>query len=175
MMRWPSPLLLPVLLTMLMVGACSREPPAAPGGPAPPAERWVQGEAMQVEIAGETFLLELALDSATRHQGLSDRPVIPPDAGMLFVFPDAAERTFVMRRCLVPIDLIYLDSEGRIISMHEMEVEPYGRSDFLLRRYPSRGPARFVIELAEGSIRRLGLSRGEVLDLELEELKARAR
>ena len=172
-MRYP--LLLLVVLMMLVVGACSREPPAAASGPAPSPEQWVQAEAMRVEIAGESFLLELALDRASRYQGLSDRPVIPADAGMLFVFPDARERSFVMRRCLVPIDLIYLDSDGRVISMHEMEVEPYNRADFLLRQYRSGGPAQFAIELAEGSIRRLGLSRGEEVELAIEELKARAR
>ena len=173
MMRY-TPLLLLVLM-MLVVGACSREPPATPAGPAPPAEQWVQGEAMRVVIAGESFLLELALDADARYQGLSDRPVIPRDAGMLFVFPDARERSFVMRRCLVPIDLIYLDGAGRVISMHEMELEPYNRADFLLRQYRSHGPAQFVIELAEGSIRRLGLSRGDEVELPKEELKARAR
>ncbi|MEX0887590.1 MAG: DUF192 domain-containing protein [Phycisphaeraceae bacterium] len=165
---------LTIALALTLAGCPRADPPPA-GGEPPPADRWLQGDAERIEIAGEAFLLELALDEAKRFRGLSDRATIPADAGMLFVFPDAAERAFVMRDCLVPIDIIYLDADGRILTMHEMQVEPYGRAEFLLRRYRSNGRAQFVIELAGGSIHRLGLSEGDNLELPLGELKARAR
>ncbi len=132
-------------------------------------------ETQQVVIAGQTFTLELALDDATRFQGLSDRKEIPRQGGMLFVFPSARQLNFVMRRCLVPIDLIYLGPGGRIVSMHKMEVEPYDTPEHQLKYYSSGWPAQFVIELREGSIDRLGLEVGQKIELPLSDLKAAAK
>lgn len=129
----------------------------------------------RVELGGETFELELAADSESRIRGLSDRPSIPEDGGMLFVFPDAKVRHFVMRRCLVPIDIVYLSPTGRIVAMHEMQVEPYDTPEGELRRYGSVWPAQFAIEVAGGTIDRLGLETGESVDLPIADLKRLAR
>jgi uncharacterized membrane protein (UPF0127 family) len=129
-----------------------------------------------VTIKGETFNLELALDDDTRLQGLSDRTEIAADGGMLFVFTDEARRQFVMRRCLVPIDLAYLDAQGEIVWMHAMQVEDDpDKQENLLKRYNSHHPAQFAVEVRDGSLRRLGLRQGDRIELPLEELKGRAR
>ncbi len=128
-----------------------------------------------VQLGGRTFHLELAMDDRSRYQGLSDRSEIPADGGMLFVFPTAAVRQFVMRRCLVPIDLIYLDPAGRILSMHTMKIEPDDTPEYLLTRYSSPWPAQFAIELRGGSLDTLGLSVNDPIALPLQELKQRAR
>lgn len=127
-----------------------------------------------IELAGETFTLKLAVDDDQRYQGLSDVAEIPPDGGMLFVFPDAGQRVFVMRRCLVPIDLIYVGPGGRIVSMHEMQLEPYDTPESQLKQYASGWPAQFAIELREGSIQRLKLKPGMKVDMPLADLKAMA-
>lgn len=134
-------------------------------------------ETLPVRIAGRSFDLELALTHPQRFKGLSDRDHIAHDGGMLFVFPQSQPLAFVMRRCLVPIDLIFLDSWGQITTLHEMQVEdqPFTTQEHLLRTYPSDGAARFAIELAAGSVRQLGLEVGGQIDLPFNELKARAR
>jgi len=134
----------------------------------------------QVEIDGRTFDLELALTNAQRVQGLSDRRSIAEDGGMLFVHPFARVLRFVMRRCHVPIDIIYLDPDGRIVQMHAMEViEPIGGEDWY---NPPRGDdyssverAIFAIELRGGTLETMDLEVGDVIPLPLEDLKARAR
>lgn len=131
---------------------------------------------LTVTIKGETFNLELAMDDDSRLQGLSDRAEIAPDGGMLFVFPDAQRREFVMRRCLVPINLAFLSDEGEIVWMHAMQVEPKPNApDYQLKRYKSHHPARFAIEVRDGTLRRLGLQQGDRIELPLDDLKARAR
>jgi uncharacterized membrane protein (UPF0127 family) len=91
--------------------------PDPPARPAAPETAWV-------EIAGQLFELELALDGAERFRGLSDRPRIPRNGGMLFVYPRARPRAMVMRRCPVPIDAAFVDGEGRVVAIRAMEVEP---------------------------------------------------
>lgn len=125
-------------------------------------------ETIDFPLKGETFTLELALDNASRTQGLSDRKSIDADGGMLFVFPSPVKTQFVMRRCYVPIDLIFVDEDGYIDQLHAMEViEPIGgarwKNPFL--GYPTAGYVRYAIELKGGKIAELGLKRGEKIEL----------
>lgn len=133
------------------------------------------GGIQRIEIKGEVFKLELALDSPTRIQGLSDRESIASDGGMLFVFPYEAERQFVMRRCLVPIDILFLDPKGTVLNTHAMRVENAGTPEEDLTRYESRGKSSLVIELAGGTVERLGVAAGDRVELPFLELKRRAR
>ena len=154
--------LLLIFVACLAGSGCTADAPAGSAG------------TQRVEIAGRTFELELALDSAARYQGLSDRPSIPEDGGMLFVFPHPRELTFVMRRCLVPIDLIFLAPNGRVVSMHQMPIEPYDTSEWRLKKYSSGWPAQFAIELRGGTLDELALEPGQKVELPLEALKRRA-
>lgn len=132
-------------------------------------------DTQNVTIAGRTFELELALDNDARHQGLGGRESIPEDGGMLFVFPGAAQLQFIMRDCLVPIDLIYVGPSGRVVATHQMKVEPPGTPDDEMTRYPSRWPAQFAIELRGGALDEIQVSPGDKVEMPLEALKRRAR
>ena len=135
-----------------------------------------------VTLAREQFKLELAADPEARERGLMDREKIDANGGMLFVFPDVRHRIFWMKNCLVDIDLAYLDRDGRIVSVHHMKVEPPRAGDESeeayerrLRRYVSRRPAQYVIELKAGSFKRLELAVGHVVELDRERLTRLAR
>ncbi|MEM9419147.1 MAG: DUF192 domain-containing protein [Planctomycetota bacterium] len=150
-----------LILFALTLGGCAND--AASGG------------TQRVEIKGEVFTLELAMDRASRFQGLSDRDFIAPDGGMLFVFPYEADRAFVMRRCLVPIDIMYLDPKGVVLNTHAMQIEPPGTREEDLKPYRSEGKSALVIELAGGTVERLGVKKGDQIDLPIVELKRRAQ
>ncbi len=128
---------------------------------------------LDVKIAGQTFTLELALDQATRYQGLSGRTAIPDQGGMLFAFPESRPLSFVMRDCPVPIDVIFLTDTGLVRAVHAMKVEPpETRSDNgRLPPYRSRGPAQFAIELRGGRAAELGVQAGQQIDLPFDRLK----
>lgn len=136
----------------------------------------------RVILGGETFWLEPALDDQTRLVGLGGRRHIEPDGGMLFVFPTSAPRSFVMRDCFTDIDIAYLDGAGRVVSTHEMTVEPPRRPDesqsdyeFRLKQYPSRYPTQIVVEVAPGTLRRLDVKPGDLVQLDAEGLKRRTK
>jgi uncharacterized membrane protein (UPF0127 family) len=155
------------------------------------------GDTALVRIGGKPFHLELALDDKTRFQGLSGRAHIEPDGGKLFVFPRPIDTGFVMRDCPIPIDVIYVDPTGRIVAMHEMQPEPprteaekklsppypnapewnWTNEDYegRMKRYPSRHAAQFVIELAGGTYRTLGIKEADKVDLDIDGLKRRAQ
>ncbi len=139
------------------------------------ADHKTTADTQRVVLGDQTFELELALDRKARFKGLSDRPKISADGGMLFVFPQPRRLEFVMRRCLVPIDLIFLDPGGRIVGTHAMSVQPFDTPEERLRRYTSGYPAQFAIELKGGTTARLRLEPGAKIDLPLDALKRRAR
>ena len=160
------------ILPLLLVVAGPLNGPAHAGPP----------EVVFVALCGETFTLELALDPATRMHGLSGRGAIPRNGGMLFVQPRLQPMAMVMRDCPAPIDVAFLDADGRVLAVHEMAVEPPrapGETPFAyegrLRLYASGAPARFAIETAGGRLQELGLAVGDRVPLDRESLIGRVR
>ena len=135
-----------------------------------------------VSLGGEAFTLDVALDPETRFRGLSGRGEIPRNGGMLFVLPRPGPFAMVMRDCPAPIDVAFLDAQGRVVAVHEMAVEPPrapGETPFAyesrLPQYPSDAPVSFAIETAGGRLRELGIAAGAQVRLDAPALIARAR
>jgi len=135
-----------------------------------------------LDDAAEEFELELSVDADQRAQGLMEREEIDEHGGMLFIYPDAKERGYWMKNCLVDIDMIFLDEEGRITAVHQAKKElprQPGESEWdyedRLKRYSSRRPAQFVIEVKAGTIKRLGLKAGQLVELDVERLATLAK
>ncbi len=112
----------------------------------------------RVVVNGHTFFVEVADDVISRTRGLSGRGHIEPETGMLFVFDRATEQTFWMKDCLVPIDIAFLDAQGRILNLATMPVEPDPSRP--RTRYTSAGPSQYVLETAAGTWRRIGARPG---------------
>ena len=131
-----------------------------------------------IELGGRTWKMELAMDDAAIARGLMGRTSMPPGEGMLFIFPDTQVRSFWMANCLVNIDLLFLDGRGVIASTHQMKSElprDPGESELAyqarMKHYWSGVPARFAIEVPEGTIEELSLSPNQKVDLDVEALK----
>lgn len=153
---------IPLLLMVLLGFGCADPDVSLPG-------------LESISIGGDVFHLEVAADQATRMQGLSDRQEIPLDGGMLFVFNETRVVSMVMRRCHIPIDVIFLDDFGRVVRTHRMQVEPDpDASDRNLKRYTSGDPARYAIELAGGSLDRLRIGIGDRIPIDVGRLRRMA-
>jgi uncharacterized membrane protein (UPF0127 family) len=137
-------LLLPMVL-LLPISGCAREP-ALP----------------IVELKGRTYTVEIADDDAEHQQGLMFRREMAADHGMLFVFDRAAPRAFWMRNCEIALDIMYFDAQARFINAH-YGVPPCRTAQ--CPNYPSKRPARYVVELNSGVGRALGLKEGDPLTL----------
>lgn len=172
-----SNLMLPCVLFRAVLAAmmvfCSASLASCAESAPPGTERVVMG--------GSVFFLEAVLDDPTRIKGLGDRDSIPENGGMLFVFPRAQVLEFVMRDCRFDIDIAYLDDSGRVVAVHTMKNEPRnpGESDIdyeqRLTRYSSRFPARFAVEVRAGTLQRIGVKAGDVVELDAAGLKKRAK
>ena len=117
-------------------------------------------EPLTIETAsGKThdFVAELALDDAQRAQGLMFRKSMPSEYGMLFDFGEARAVAMWMRNTLIPLDMLFIGSDGRITHIHENAVP---HSEAIIS---SRGPVKFVLELNGGAAKRSGIKPGDMV------------
>ena len=101
------------------------------------------------------FMVEIADDDMERQRGLMEREPLADDRGMLFEFPDVAERGFWMHNTPSSLDIIYIDPRGRIVSIAKNATP---MSDAVI---PSNGPASGVLELRAGRADEIGARAGD--------------
>lgn len=107
----------------------------------------------------------LVADSAAqRARGLMEVTDLGGYDGMLFRFPADSEGGFWMKDTILPLSIAYLDAEGAVVSTADMEPCPPGTS---CPSYPADGPYRMALEVAQGGLERLGLTRGSPARLEV--------
>lgn len=112
---------------------------------------------LQVVTARGTykFTVEVAKSPRQREFGLMCRKAIASDRGMLFLFPTPDLLAFWMRNTLIPLDIIYIGADGRVVSMVQ-NAQPLNETPL-----PSAGPAVAVLELGAGRAAQMGLLPGD--------------
>lgn len=104
--------------------------------------------------AGERQIrVEIADDAAERAKGLMFREELAEDLGLLFVFEYAGRQSFWMKNTPLPLDLVFIAENGRVVAIRQGE--PF--SEIPISPEP---PARFVLELGQGTAKKLGLRIG---------------
>ena len=101
------------------------------------------------------FTVELAETPAQMEQGLMFRRTMAPDAGMLFDYKQPTVATMWMRNTLIPLDMLFVDAQGRIVNIHQRAVPQS------LDVIAAAAPVRAVIELNGGTAARLGIAPGD--------------
>lgn len=116
----------------------------------------VSPEPLVIETSGgaHAFTVELALNDEQRALGLMNRTKLPQDTGMLFVWPDLQVIHMWMHNTLIPLDMLYIDAEGRIVHI-EHQAQPHD-----LTPRGAATPVLAVLEIAGGEAERRGISVG---------------
>jgi uncharacterized protein len=123
---------------------------AAPGGP-----RAV------LESSGRTLVVrvELADTPEKRERGLMFRKELPDGQGMLFLFDEEGEHSFWMKDTLIPLDLVFVDSGGRVTGI-------VSRARPLTLEPRVGGPSRMVLEVPGGWTTANGVRVGDRMRVE---------
>jgi uncharacterized membrane protein (UPF0127 family) len=112
-----------------------------------------------VEIASKggvhVFTVEIADTEAAREKGLMYRKSLPPGQGMLFDFHSDQPVRFWMKNTYIPLDMIFIRSDGRILNLAE-NTTPMSENEM-----PSAGPVQAVLEVRGGTARKLGIAPGD--------------
>jgi uncharacterized membrane protein (UPF0127 family) len=119
----------------------------------------IAAEQQTLEIASKTgvhvFAVELAVTDAERERGLMFRKQLPEGQGMLFDFKREQEVSMWMENTYVPLDMIFIRKDGRILRIAE-NTEPLSRAII-----SSRGPVLAVLEVLGGTANKLGIAAGD--------------
>lgn len=143
----------------------SFSPASAAGATTPGKPQRLETSELTIEGKGgkrHVFTVEMARTPKQQEIGMMYRRSVEPDAGMLFLFPHPRVASFWMMNTYVPLDLLFIDKDGRIESIAP-NAEPHS-----LDPMQSRGPVVAVLEIAGGRAAELGIAEGDrVLNKEL--------
>lgn len=125
---------------------------SASGCDSPANEHWV-------EVGGSRYIVEIADDNSERARGLMFRDSLQPDHGMLFIHEREEPQAYWMKNTKIPLDILYFDASRKLVSI-QRDV-PACTLGNRCPSYPSKGPARYVLELNAGEAKRLELGIGD--------------
>ncbi len=101
------------------------------------------------------YRVEIAVTGEQIRIGMMFRKYIEENTGMLFAFKGEAERNFWMKNTLIPLDLLFIKSDGTISHIHHMAEEES------LKPISSNGKVSAVLEIAGGEAEILGINVGD--------------
>lgn len=103
------------------------------------------------------FTVEMATTEDEQTVGEMFRPSVPPDGGMLFDWGRPQETRMWMRNTIAPLDMIFINADGKIRSIKEDAVPES------LAVIDSGGPVLAALEVAAGTAARLNIRVGDTV------------
>jgi len=96
---------------------------------------------------------EVVADPGSRAQGLMHRKSLPPNAGMLFIFDQAAVHCMWMKNTLIPLSVAFIDERGIIVNIADME--PHSEASHCAAQ-----PVPYALEMNRGWFAAKGIKPG---------------
>ncbi len=140
---------LALALLVSLAGQVAQACSAYPQPPLPVYPLRIETDAGQVVIQAE-----VARTEEQRNCGLMGRPRLADGTGMLFDMRPAGPSHFWMKNTPEPLDLLFFDSEGRLVYIAR-NARPYSEEPLGTNKAVAA-----VLELAAGEAARLGLGPG---------------
>ena len=151
-----------ILLLCLVLTLAACEPDAVePSSTATTAERSIpfRIDGRLAFVRGSDTLrvidIEIAETDSARGRGLMERSEIPEDTGMLFIFPREDPQAFYMMNTPRSLDIQFYGADSSLVNI------AYDTVPFTLDNVYSDGPAQYVVEVAAGVSRSIGLVPGD--------------
>jgi uncharacterized membrane protein (UPF0127 family) len=119
-----------------------------------------QGELTLTKSDGKSIIsidIEIADNDAKREVGMMGRPAMDERQGMLFVFEEEQYASFWMRNCILSLDMIFLNKQRQIITIHK-NTKPFSDDS-----YPANGLTMFVLEVNAGFTDKYGIKEGDII------------
>jgi len=114
---------------------------------------------IKMKIGNNNYNIELATTIAQKTKGLSGRDSLCKNCGMIFVFGFETNLPFWMKDTLIPLDMIWLDKNGKVVDIQTItEINS-------TKIYQNQTPAQYVIELNANDSQKINLKIGDIIDL----------
>ena len=103
------------------------------------------------------FSVEVAATPEQQERGLMFRKSLAGNRGMIFPYNPPVEATFWMKNTLIPLDLIFIRSDGTIVRIAANTIP------LSLAPVPAGEPVSAVLEIRGGRAAELGISEGDIV------------
>jgi YVTN family beta-propeller protein len=113
---------------------------------------------------GIPVYVDVANDPEEQSRGLMFRNSMEWNNGMLFVYEDVEHLSFWMKNTYIPLDMIFVDKDLRIVDIKE-DAQPCPLQEDICPSYPSKQPAKYVLEVNSGFVQQNGIRVGDILYL----------
>jgi uncharacterized protein len=101
------------------------------------------------------FSAEIADTDELRERGLMFRHVLPQNQAMLFDFGKPRPAAMWMKNTYISLDMLFVRADGTIAALAE-NTEPFSTTVISVEE-----PVKGVVELAAGTVKRLGIKRDD--------------
>ncbi len=101
------------------------------------------------------FSVEIASTPAQQRYGLMHREALPPDGGMLFLWPRDRAVAMWMKDTVLPLDMLFIDRHGGVVYIAR-EAAPLST-----RLISAHRPVRAVLEILGGTAALRGIGVGD--------------
>ena len=108
----------------------------------------------------DCFSIKVADSPEERALGLMNVKPLGENKGMLFVFNESDRHSFWMKDTLIPLDIIWIDSNLKVVHI-KANARPCVVADDLCERYTSNKDALYVLELNAGKAEEFEISIGD--------------
>ncbi len=108
---------------------------------------------MELSAGFHRIEAEVAVNDRNRQLGMMNRRTMPVQHGMLFVFPENNTQCMWMRNTLLPLSVAFLNEEGRIINIEDMQPQTDDN-------HCAKTPARYALEMNLGWFAQRGIKPG---------------
>ena len=105
--------------------------------------------------------IEVADNPSERAQGMMFRKSMKDSEGMLFVMERNEQQGFWMKNTYIPLDIIFIGGDSTIVNIHKNAV-PHN-----LTSLPSKGSAKYVVEVNGGWTSKMGIAAGDKIAFEI--------
>ncbi|MBU2082097.1 DUF192 domain-containing protein [Patescibacteria group bacterium] len=106
--------------------------------------------------------VEFAKTAQELETGLMNRDSLEKNSGMFFVFSDEKARSFWMKDTLIPLDMIFISSNGRVNEIVTQRPCPENRT---CQIYESKSLAQYVLEINAGQAEKWNITPGDIVEI----------
>jgi len=111
---------------------------------------------------GQVIRVETMINRFDLLRGMMFRTSLAPNRGMLFVHPQPGNYTYFMYQTVIPLDMLWLDSNRNIVEIVE-NAQPCKTQASKCEQYGGKYVSAYVPELAGGMAKRYGLKAGQTI------------
>ena len=148
------------MIGCLLVAGCKKTEQSVAPKPWEPTEAQPKLQSIKLWIGAEEMPAEIAVRPKEIQTGMMFRTNLDENAGMIFILPYPMRASFWMKNCTVPLSAAYIDPEGRILEIHDLQ--PHNTNAVMA----TSDVVKYVLEVNQGWFKQKNIEPGTMMRTE---------